>query len=80
MQFKITKIEKTENLTQASFRVSYPIACNSESHKIGEKLIKHCVKDIVSCMLNDESAQRIDASQLSNDTVLRRIKDISTIL
>ena len=69
LQFKKTKILKTENVnvTEAFFRVSYRIARNDDT--IGQTFIKPCVKDIVSCMLNEEFAQRIDALQLSNTTV-----------
>ena len=66
LQFKITKIMKTEHATEVSFCVSYSIACHGESHTIGETVIKPCVKDIVSCALNEEYAERIDALQLSN--------------
>ena len=77
-QHQMIKVVKTEyeNATEASFRVSYRIA--REAHTIGETLIKPCVKYIVSCMINEESAKKIDGLQLSNNTVSCCIKDLST--
>jgi hypothetical protein len=34
--------------------------------------------DIVSCMLDEKTIKKINTIQLSNDTVSRRINDVST--
>lgn len=70
------KIAKTENemTTEASYHVSYCIACNGEAHTIGETLI---VKDIV-LHVNKEYAKKIDSLQLSNNNVLCCFADLST--
>ncbi|XP_043397851.1 LOW QUALITY PROTEIN: zinc finger BED domain-containing protein 5-like [Chelonia mydas] len=73
------KIAKTDNesATEAPYRVSYHIALAGEAHSIGEKFIKPCAKDIVTCMLSEQSGKKIDAVQLSNNTVARRSKDLA---
>ncbi|XP_050054124.1 zinc finger BED domain-containing protein 5-like [Aphis gossypii] len=57
--------------------VSYRIAQAGKAHTIAESLIKPCVTDIVSCMLDEKTAKKINTIPLSNDTVRRRINDIS---
>ncbi|KAF2901803.1 hypothetical protein ILUMI_04386 [Ignelater luminosus] len=69
----IAKTEN-ENATEAYYRVSYRIALNGEAHTIGETLIKPCVKDIVSCVINEQTAKKIDAVQLSNNTLIHRLE------
>ncbi|XP_029768663.1 zinc finger BED domain-containing protein 5-like [Terrapene carolina triunguis] len=78
-KLSMIKIAKTDNksATEASYRVSYRIALAGEAHTIGEMLIKPCTKDIVTCMLSEQSGKKIDAVQLSNNTVARRIKDLA---
>ncbi|XP_008181076.1 zinc finger BED domain-containing protein 5-like [Acyrthosiphon pisum] len=49
----------------------------SEAHTIAETLIKPCVIDIVTCMLDDKSAKHLSIIPLSNNTVARRIKDLA---
>ena len=65
-----------ENATEASYKASYQICLHGEAHTIGESLIKPIIKDVVSCILDEESVKKIDAMPLSNNTVSRRIKDI----
>uniref|UniRef100_K7FVN9 HAT C-terminal dimerisation domain-containing protein n=1 Tax=Pelodiscus sinensis TaxID=13735 RepID=K7FVN9_PELSI len=48
-----------------------------EAHTIGESLIKPCAKDIVMCMLDQESSKKVEAVPLSNNTVTRRIHDLA---
>lgn len=50
---------ENENATEASYRVSYRIALNGEAHTIGETLIKPCVKDMVSCVLDEQAAKKL---------------------
>ncbi|CAI6344434.1 unnamed protein product [Macrosiphum euphorbiae] len=76
----IAEVTKTENekATEASYMVSYRIAQAGKAHTIAENLIKPCVNDIVSCMLDEKAVKKINTIPLSNDTVRRRINDIST--
>ncbi|CAM4530892.1 unnamed protein product [Lepidochelys olivacea] len=73
------KMAKTDNesATEAPYRVSYHIALAGEAHSIGEKFIKPCAKDIVTCMLSEQSGKKIDAVQLSNHTAARCIKHLA---
>ena len=70
---------KTENeiATEASYKASYHISLHGEAHTIGESLIKPILKDVVSCVFNEESVQKVEAISLSNNTVSRRITDIA---
>ena len=67
-----------ENATEASFKVSYLIAKAGEAHTIAEKLIKPCATEMVKCMLDKKSADRIETIPLSNNTVERRIQDLAS--
>uniref|UniRef100_K7G7S0 HAT C-terminal dimerisation domain-containing protein n=1 Tax=Pelodiscus sinensis TaxID=13735 RepID=K7G7S0_PELSI len=74
----MSKIAKSdnENATEASYKVSYRISLAEEAHAIGESLIKPCAKDIVMCMLDQESSKK-EAVPLLNNTVTRRIHDLA---
>uniref|UniRef100_K7G4R7 DUF4371 domain-containing protein n=1 Tax=Pelodiscus sinensis TaxID=13735 RepID=K7G4R7_PELSI len=74
----MSKIAKSnnENATEASYKVSYRISLAEEAHAIGESL-KPCAKDIVMCMLDQESSKKVEAVPLSNNTVTRRIHDLA---
>lgn len=61
----------------ASFKVSHKIAKCKKPHTIGETLILPAAVDIVSTMFGDGFAQQLKSIPLSNDTVSRRISDIS---
>jgi len=78
----IAEVTKTANekATEASYMVSYRIAQAGKAHTIAESLIKPCVTDIVSCMLDEKAVKKINTIPLSNDTVRRRINDISTYI
>ncbi|XP_050528042.1 zinc finger BED domain-containing protein 5-like [Daktulosphaira vitifoliae] len=67
-----------ENALIASYMVSYRIAQKGEAHTIAETLIKPCVIDIVTCMLDDKSAKHLSIIPLSNNTVARRIEDLAS--
>lgn len=62
----------------ASYQVSEMIAQNMKAHTIGESLILPACKKIVSTMLGDEAAMKISKIPLSNDTVHRRILEMSS--
>ncbi|XP_072392402.1 zinc finger BED domain-containing protein 5-like [Diabrotica undecimpunctata] len=67
-----------EKATVASYLVSYHIAQEGEAHTIAENLIKPCVLDITKYMLNKKSAKHLSTVPLSNDTVSRRIHDLTS--
>lgn len=58
--------------------VSYRVAqASKHTHTIAETRIEHCVTDIVGCLLNEKSAKQINTISFSNNTVKRRINDLS---
>jgi len=61
-----------------ALKASYRIAPKGEAHTIAETLIKPCVIDIATCMLDDKSAKHLSIIPLSNNTVARRIDDLAT--
>ncbi|KAL4126751.1 hypothetical protein QTP88_010960 [Uroleucon formosanum] len=67
----IAEVTKTANekATEASYMVSYRIAQAGKAHTIAESLIKPCVTDIVSCMLDEKVVKKINTIPLFNDTV-----------
>lgn len=67
----------TSEALLASYQVSHRIAKCKKPHTIAETLILPAAIDIVSTMLGDSSAQQLKNIPLSNDTVCRRISDIS---
>ena len=61
----------------ASYSVSLRIAKAKKPHVIGEELILPCTKDIVHHMLGDNAVKSLECVSLSNNTVQRRITDMS---
>lgn len=66
-----------DNALQASFRVSYLIAKQAKPHTIGENLILPAAKEIVKCMFGEKMARELDVIPMSNNTVSRRIANMS---
>ena len=62
----------------ASYLVSLRIAKTGKPHTIGESLILPAAKDIVSCILGEAAAKKLDVVPLSNNTVSRRIHDLAS--
>ncbi|XP_031330321.1 zinc finger BED domain-containing protein 5-like [Photinus pyralis] len=67
----------TEKSVEASFLVSLRIAKSGKAHTIGEELVLPAAKDMVTCMLGEKSAKKLDMISLSNDTVRRRIETMA---
>ena len=61
----------------ASYVVSLRIAKAKKPYVIGEELILPCAKDIVHHVLGDKAAKSLESISLSNNTVQRRIADMS---
>ena len=64
-------------VVEASFLVSLEIAKKKKPHTIGEELILPCAKIIVKLVLGEKSAEKLNAISLSNNTVQRRIPQMS---
>ncbi|XP_050985391.1 zinc finger BED domain-containing protein 5 [Labeo rohita] len=75
---KSTSVNK--NAQMASFKVAYRIARCKKPHTIAEQLILPAALDMVSVMLDETSAAKLKTIPLSNDTVAKRICDISNDL
>ncbi|XP_040275585.1 protein ZBED8-like [Bufo bufo] len=63
---------------EASYLVARRIARAMKPHTIGEDLLLPAAKDIVRVMIGDEYVTKLNAISLSNDTVRRRLDDMST--
>lgn len=66
-----------ENVTEASFLLSYRIARAGKPHTIAENLIKPCMTEIVGCVLGEDAAKKVTAVQCSNNVISDRIHKIS---
>ena len=62
---------------EASYLVSLRIARKHKPHTIGEDLILPCAKDMVQLIFGNEFAKKLSSIPLSNNTVERRISDMS---
>jgi hypothetical protein len=62
----------------ASFKTAELIAKQNKAHNIGEELILPACKEIIEVILGSEAAEEISKVPLSNDTVHRRITEMST--
>lgn len=80
-QMNITKIGNVSEMAlHASYLVALRIAKKGKPHAIAEDLILPCAKDMVSCMLSSEDAEKLTAIPLSNDTMARRISEMTEIV
>ena len=61
----------------ASYVASYHIAKIKKPHNIGENLILPLMKQVVVIMLGQTESKKLNTLSLSNDTVRRRIVDMS---
>ncbi|XP_068227396.1 zinc finger BED domain-containing protein 5-like [Palaemon carinicauda] len=69
--------QQNEAGLRASYMVSLRIAQEKKPHNIAEKLIVPCCKDIIRCVIGCDAEQKVTSVPLSNDTVHRRIVDMS---
>ncbi|XP_025423626.1 zinc finger MYM-type protein 6-like [Sipha flava] len=65
------------SLVKASYLVAFRIAKCKKSYNIGETLIKPCLLDVTSELLGPSAAKKMNDLPLSNDTISKRIIDIS---
>lgn len=66
------------NLIKASYLASFRIAKEGKPHTIGETLLLPAARDMVQAVLGEKSAKEIQKVPLSNNTVKRRIDDMSS--
>ncbi|XP_042217347.1 protein ZBED8-like [Homarus americanus] len=69
--------QQTVSVVEASYEVSLEIAKQKKPHSIGETLIKPCALKMVKRVLGEASERKIQQIPLSNDTVKRRINEMS---
>lgn len=67
----------SEKAQLASYQVAEIIALKSKSHVLAESLILPACKKMVKIMLGDKAEQEISRIPLSNNTIQRRILDLS---
>jgi hypothetical protein len=72
----IATIAEKEQVT--SFKVAEMIAMKMHPHTIAEDLISPACKEIVKSMLGEGAEKEISVIPLSNDTISRRIDDMSS--
>lgn len=73
---KFINIDK--KLVKASYLASYRIAKEGKPHTIGETLLLPVAMDMVEAVLGEKAAKEIEKIPLSNDTVKRRIVEMSS--
>lgn len=71
-------VNTDNNLLKASYLASYRIAKEGKPHTIGETLLLPAAKDMVQAVLGEKAAKEIQKVPLSNNTVKRRIDDMSS--
>ena len=64
-------------LLEASYRIAFRIAQSKKPHTIGEELIKPCLIEATTLVLGKEKASKLEKISLSNDTVKKRISEMS---
>ena len=66
-----------EKALYASYLISLRIAKTGKPHTLGETLVLPAIKDTVEVFFGDKSKKEIEAIPISNDTVTRRIDEMS---
>ena len=69
--------QHSQSLVEASYVVSFMIAKECKSYIIGETLIKPCATEMARIVLGPESEIKTTKISFSNNTVKRRIADLS---
>ena len=69
--------QQTNAPLKASYEVSLMIAKQKKAHTIVENLVLPAAKIIVHCVFGDESVKKLNSISLSNNTVQRRIEEMS---
>ena len=64
-------------MLMASYRAAYLIAKSKKAHNIGENLIKPCLVEMADILLGNEAERKLSKISMSDNTVKRRIEDMS---
>ncbi|XP_066940968.1 zinc finger BED domain-containing protein 5-like [Macrobrachium rosenbergii] len=74
----VKKVSVADTALESSFRVAELIAKKMKPHTTGEEIIGHACNIIVETMLGKEAQGQISKVPLSNNTISRRISEMST--
>ena len=66
-----------QQLCKPHYEVAFLIAKNKKPHNIGEKLVKPYTMKMVTIILGEASAKKMENVSLSNNTVQRRISEMA---
>ena len=69
--------QQNEALVQASYEIAFKIAKQKKLHTTGETLVKPCPLKSVKILLGESSEAKMKQISLSNDTIQRRISEMS---
>ena len=69
--------QKKVSTVKASYEVSLLVAQNMKAHTIAETLVLPAAKTLVKNLIGDEAVAKLDSVYLFNDTVKRRIQEMS---
>ena len=69
--------KQNKAVLKASYRIVFRIAQAKKPHTIGEELIKPCLIEATTLVLGGEKANKLKEISLSNDTVKKRISEMS---
>ena len=69
--------QQTNASLKPSYEVSLMIAKQKKTHPVGENLVLPAAKVMVRCVFGDESVKKLNSIFLSNNTVQRRIEEMS---
>ena len=69
--------KQNKAVLEASYRIAFRIAQAKKPHTIGEELIKPCLIEATTLVLGGEKANKLKQISLSNDTVKKRISEMS---
>ncbi|XP_076063460.1 protein FAM200C-like [Oratosquilla oratoria] len=69
--------QQSSKVVEASYEIAMLIAKSKKSHNIGESLIKPSILCAAELVLEKDSANKLSQISLSNDTVKKRIDELS---
>lgn len=70
-------IISNHNLLRASYLVELRVARAKKAHNIAEELVLPCAIDVCGAVLGEKCAAKLKAVPLSDNTIARRIEDMS---
>uniref|UniRef100_UPI00358ED38C zinc finger BED domain-containing protein 5-like n=1 Tax=Myxine glutinosa TaxID=7769 RepID=UPI00358ED38C len=73
-----TIFQQNKRLTEASYAVNLLIVQQKKPHTVGETLIKPCTLKMARILFGEEAEKKFNQTTLSNNTVQRRIADLSS--